>query len=61
MPYCSSHLKDFTPVYTTELGYMAGLALEFAKRNTKIIELSVDPILNHAKGAADMKRHRDTP
>jgi alkyl hydroperoxide reductase subunit AhpC len=50
-----SHPKDFTPVCTTELGYMAGLAPEFAKRNTKIIGLSVDPIMNHAKWAADIE------
>ena len=50
-----SHPKDFTPVCTTELGYMAGLAPEFEKRNTKIIGLSVDPILNHAKWAADIE------
>ena len=43
-----SHPKDFTPVCTTELGYMAGLVPEFAKRNTKIIGLSVDPIDKHA-------------
>ncbi|MGD0734952.1 MAG: peroxiredoxin [Terracidiphilus sp.] len=49
-----SHPKDFTPVCTTELGYMAGLAPEFAKRNTKVIGLSVDPVENHAKWAADI-------
>src|SRR5882724_4821539 len=50
-----SHPKDFTPVCTTELGYMAGLQPEFAKRNTKIIGLSVDPVTNHAKWAADIE------
>jgi thioredoxin-dependent peroxiredoxin len=50
-----SHPKDFTPVCTTELGYMAGLADEFAKRNCKIIGLSVDPVANHAKWAADIE------
>ncbi len=50
-----SHPKDFTPVCTTELGYMAGLQPEFAKRNTKIIGLSVDPVANHAKWAADIE------
>ena len=49
-----SHPKDFTPVCTTELGYMAGLAPEFAKRNCKVIGLSVDPVTNHAKWAADI-------
>jgi len=49
-----SHPKDFTPVCTTELGYMAGLVPEFDKRNTKIIGLSVDPVTNHAKWAADI-------
>jgi alkyl hydroperoxide reductase subunit AhpC len=50
-----SHPKDFTPVCTTELGYMAGLNPEFAKRNTKIIGLSVDPVTNHGKWAADIE------
>ncbi|MFZ3340228.1 MAG: peroxiredoxin [Terriglobales bacterium] len=50
-----SHPKDFTPVCTTELGYMAGLQPEFAKRNTKIIGLSVDPVNNHGKWAADIE------
>lgn len=50
-----SHPKDFTPVCTTELGYMAGLAGEFAKRNCKIIGLSVDPVSSHGKWAADIE------
>jgi alkyl hydroperoxide reductase subunit AhpC len=50
-----SHPKDFTPVCTTELGYMAGLVPEFTKRNTKIIGLSVDPVTNHAKWANDIE------
>jgi alkyl hydroperoxide reductase subunit AhpC len=50
-----SHPKDFTPVCTTELGYMAGLKPEFDKRNTKIIGLSVDPVTNHAKWAGDIQ------
>jgi thioredoxin-dependent peroxiredoxin len=50
-----SHPKDFTPVCTTELGYMAGLQPEFAKRNTKIIGLSIDPVTNHGKWAADIE------
>src|ERR1044071_9396382 len=50
-----SHPKDFTPVCTTELGYMAGLAPEFAKRNTKIIGLSVDPVGSHGKWAGDIE------
>jgi len=50
-----SHPKDFTPVCTTELGYMAGLKPEFDKRNTKIIGLSVDPVGNHEKWAKDIE------
>ncbi|HEY6195748.1 MAG TPA: peroxiredoxin [Candidatus Eisenbacteria bacterium] len=50
-----SHPKDFTPVCTTELGYMARLKPEFDKRNTKIIGLSVDPVTNHTKWANDIK------
>ena len=50
-----SHPKDFTPVCTTELDYMAGLEKEFASRNCKIIGLSVDPVTNHAKWAKDIE------
>ena len=50
-----SHPKDFTPVCTTELGYMAGLAPEFAKRNCKILGLSVDPVTNHAEWSKDIE------
>ncbi len=50
-----SHPKDFTPVCTTELGYMASLKPEFDKRNTKIIGLSVDPVTDHARWAEDIK------
>ncbi|HUB43424.1 MAG TPA: peroxiredoxin [Acetobacteraceae bacterium] len=50
-----SHPKDFTPVCTTELGYMAGLVPQFAKRNTKIMGLSVDPVTNHASWAKDIE------
>ncbi|PYS11347.1 MAG: peroxidase, partial [Acidobacteria bacterium] len=50
-----SHPKDFTPVCTTELGYMAGLQPEFAKRKCKIIGLSVDPVGSHSKWATDIE------
>ncbi|MEP3279566.1 MAG: peroxiredoxin [Stappiaceae bacterium] len=50
-----SHPKDFTPVCTTELGYMARINPEFQKRNVKIIGLSVDPVDNHAKWAVDIE------
>jgi alkyl hydroperoxide reductase subunit AhpC len=50
-----SHPKDFTPVCTTELGYMAKLKPEFDKRNTKILGLSVDPVGNHEKWARDIE------
>lgn len=51
-----SHPKDFTPVCTTELGYMAGMEEEFAKRQCKIICLSVDSVSNHGKWSADIER-----
>ena len=50
-----SHPKDFTPVCTTELGYMAGLEPEFAKRNCKIVGLSVDPVASHEKWKVDIQ------
>jgi thioredoxin-dependent peroxiredoxin len=50
-----SHPKDFTPVCTTELGYMAKIKPEFDKRNTKILALSVDPVEDHKKWANDIK------
>jgi alkyl hydroperoxide reductase subunit AhpC len=50
-----SHPKDFTPVCTTELGYMAKLSPEFQRRNTKVIGLSVDAITNHEKWAQDIE------
>jgi alkyl hydroperoxide reductase subunit AhpC len=50
-----SHPKDFTPVCTTELGYLAGLEPEFQRRNCKIIGLSVDPVTDHERWLADIK------
>ena len=50
-----SHPKDFTPVCTTELGYMAGLKPEFDKRNTKILGLSVDPVADHQRWSKDIE------
>jgi thioredoxin-dependent peroxiredoxin len=50
-----SHPKDFTPVCTTELGYMARLQPDFEKRNCKILGLSVDPVTSHSKWAVDIE------
>lgn len=50
-----SHPKDFTPVCTTELGLVAGLAGEFARRNTKLIGISVDPVEDHTRWKADIE------
>ena len=50
-----SHPKDFTPVCTTELGYMAGLADDFQARNCKVIGLSVDPVANHQEWLRDIE------
>ena len=55
-----SHPKDFTPVCTTELGYMASIKPEFDKRNTKIIGLSADPIDRHADWAKDIEETQGT-
>ena len=50
-----SHPKDFTPVCTTELGYMAKIEPEFTRRNAKLIGLSIDPVENHSKWAKDIQ------
>ena len=50
-----SHPKDFTPVCTTELGAVAGLEADFARRGAKVIGLSVDPVENHSKWAVDIQ------
>lgn len=55
-----SHPKDFTPVCTTELGYMAGIKHEFDRRDTKIIGLSVDPLDRHAEWARDIEETQGT-
>jgi len=56
-----SHPKDFTPVCTTELGYMAGLMPEFEKRNVKIIGLSVDPVSSHSAWKRDIEETQGHP
>ena len=50
-----SHPRDFTPVCTTELGYLAKIKPEFDRRNVKVLGLSVDPVENHEKWAADIE------
>ncbi|MEM9141131.1 MAG: peroxiredoxin [Pseudomonadota bacterium] len=56
-----SHPKDFTPVCTTELGVMAGMIDEFAKRNTKILGISVDPVESHKQWKADIESVSGNP
>jgi alkyl hydroperoxide reductase subunit AhpC len=56
-----SHPKDFTPVCTTELGYMAGLKSEFDKRNCQILGLSVDPVTDHTRWSKDIEETSGHP
>ncbi len=56
-----SHPKDFTPVCTTELGYMAGLKPEFEKRGCKVLGLSVDPVSNHEEWSKDIEKVQGQP
>jgi alkyl hydroperoxide reductase subunit AhpC len=56
-----SHPKDFTPVCTTELGYLAKLKPEFDKRSTKVIGLSIDSVEDHRRWAADIAETQGTP
>ena len=55
-----SHPKDFTPICTTELGYMAKLKPEFDKRNTKILAVSIDPVTDHERWAKDIEETQGT-
>jgi len=55
-----SHPKDFTPVCTTELGYMAKLKPEFDKRNTKVVGLSIDPVSDHLRWEKDIEETQGT-
>ncbi len=55
-----SHPKDFTPVCTTELGYMAKIVPEFTKRNVKVIALSVDPLGDHQEWIKDINETQNT-
>ncbi|HMJ03954.1 MAG TPA: peroxiredoxin [Conexibacter sp.] len=55
-----SHPRDFTPVCTTELGYMASIKPDFDSRNVKIVGLSVDPVDNHARWAQDIESSQGT-